>query len=132
MCTVIALSPDAERAYTAWRLLYNERLVKFVEPDRKVMRLDPEDLATKLADERGTVRGELLQIAVVDAEARTVTTELAHAAMTMEDAGWEVVRMLADATNTLTPVEPSAELDDTCRHGLAYTNTCVDCDEEEM
>lgn len=126
-CEIIGLSPDAERARHAWWGLYRERVEARQTPNKAVTRIDRYLIDASLTADRGSVRGELLQIAVIDAETRPVTD-----ATVMDDEEWAVIRVLADATNTLETSSAPTPDADTCRHGVPYSNTCLDCEEDDL
>lgn len=129
---VIGLSPDAERAYVAWGRVYRERVDTHRDPATAVMRIDHAKLEQALTEERDSVPGELLQIAVVDAQTRPVTDATVTDVMAIADAEWEVIQMLAGAAAAL-EVPVAADLtEDACRHGVTYSAVCADCEDDDL
>jgi hypothetical protein len=111
----LVLYDEAAQAFQVWAAIYGGRC----DGNDGYERVD-RDAVTKVI-ESGTVLGELVKLAVADAETRTLTDSVARRPERFAVATALIARR---AELTTTPKTTEA----TCSHGAPFTADCTDCE----
>lgn len=116
----VVLHNEAQQAFAVWEAIYTNRCGG-ADAYEGVNR---DALAKVIA--AGGVFGDLLNVAVSDAETRPATSTIGHRA---ERHAVAVILVARRTELTAQPV-PQPTTEDTCSHGVPFSVDCADCDSE--
>ena len=120
----MTISPDADKALNVWSEIVTDR-IKANDPEHRT-RVHYDKIDAILAKHNGTVYGHLLAFAINDARTCALFADDLGAGL---QAVWDMAVKLRDEERRINPPQQiKIEQANTCRHGVAFTDDCVDCD----
>jgi len=130
------LNDDAETALAVFCAILDDRTAAITGDASHESSLNRAALDTALTEQRGTLLGELLHIAVIHAESIALPwTKPLHQQNRDEQmtrpstVTWDMaVTLAAEAKRLSPPTSLSREDSSTCSHGVSFADICPDCE----